>query len=80
MNISTIPVQKHTKLDFDEHTTHVFTFAERVSVESSTSHPAIATLIANKSYSSYLLLTSSCPKTIRLKIFKEGPSDKQSNL
>lgn len=70
MNISTIPVHKHTKLDFGEHTTHVFTFAERVNVKSSTSHPAIATLIANKPISSYLVLNSSCPKTIRVKIFK----------
>lgn len=76
MNISTIPVQKHTKLDFEEHITHVFTFAERVNIESSTSHPAIATLIAHKPFSSYLVLNSSCPKTIRVKILKNGNSKK----
>lgn len=69
MDVDSIQVQKHIKIDGDEHITHVFTFTRSIEVNEAMDHPAISALIKHKAKSNYFLLPSSCPKTIRLKIF-----------
>lgn len=74
MNVSSVHVQKHITIDGEEHITHVFTFSDQVDINKIKKHPAIDRLIENKALSCYLLLPSSCPKTIRLKIFRPKKS------
>lgn len=68
MNIAEIRIVKHVKLKFEDHVTHVFTFAEPVDPKKVVKHPAISAYIQNQAISNYMILDSDCEKTIRLKV------------
>lgn len=74
MNISDIRIERHIKLKFETHTTHVFTFAQPVDLSTITKHPAISVFLEKQALSNYMLLESSCQKTVRLKI-ANNPKD-----
>ncbi|MGK7388897.1 MAG: hypothetical protein ACNS60_01040 [Candidatus Cyclobacteriaceae bacterium M2_1C_046] len=77
MNISSIRILKHIKLEFDNYTTHVFTFEKPVDLLNISKHPAISVLTDQQAASNYMLLESNCPKTVRVKI---ATNNKNSTL